>query len=68
MTNPTRVGQVQHLLRLLDACPTACRVVFHNPALPSGVIIHIPPVGTASHTESFTVPSQLAEGGPPDGQ
>jgi hypothetical protein len=42
MPTPTRLGQVQHLLRLLDACPGPCRVVFHNPALPSGVVVHIP--------------------------
>jgi hypothetical protein len=44
MPNPTRLGQVQYLMRLLESCPTACRVVIHNPALPSGVVVHIPAV------------------------
>jgi hypothetical protein len=42
MSQLTRAGQVRHLLRLIDACPAACRVVFHNPALPAGVVVHIP--------------------------
>jgi hypothetical protein len=65
MPNTTRAGQVQYLLRLIDACPGACSVIFKNPALPSGVVVHIP--ADEPPEESFTVPSPAAVGGPPDG-
>jgi hypothetical protein len=43
MPNPTRPEQIAHLLRLLEDCPTACRVTFCNPAMPAGVVVYIPP-------------------------
>jgi hypothetical protein len=67
MPNPTRAGQVQRLLRLLDACPGPCNVVFHNPALPSGVVVYIPEDVPDPTAESFTVPSPTADGSPPAG-
>jgi hypothetical protein len=64
MPNPTRAGQVQHLLRLIDACPGPCRVVFYNPALPSGIVVHIPADEPAMPADNYPQPSEEVAGVP----
>jgi hypothetical protein len=65
VSRTTRAGQIQYLLRLLDACPGPCRVVLKNPALPSGVVVQIPVDEPAAPAEFFTISSPAADGGLP---
>jgi hypothetical protein len=64
MPNPTRSEQIEHLLQLLESCPTACQVVFKNPALPSGIVVHIPPAEPTPAASGDPQPSPVDAGVP----
>jgi hypothetical protein len=45
---------------LIDACPTACRITFHNPALAGGITIHIPADEPTPTTVGSMLPTAAA--------
>jgi hypothetical protein len=65
MQRTTRSEQIGHLLQLIEDCPGPCSVVFKNPALPSGVVIHIPADEPAAPAGGGPQPSPAATGAGP---